>query len=132
MIVTMTKFNIFFKFILIFGLSLVLQSCSIPQYWFMVSNTNSGNVCVEELELAVSDPYAQTVAKILYARYGSNGGERTMYSNSVSNSSSCIYAESIYDGIPKANLIISVEFYKEVIEPEYLGTAPEPATNTTF
>ena len=96
----------------------------------MVTNTAAGNVCIENLQLAVTDPYAQQVGKIIYARYGVNEGEKLLYSNPGRENLGC--HEITANDAPVPNLIISVEFYKEVIEPEYLGTAPEPATNTTL
>jgi hypothetical protein len=109
---------------------LFLQSCSIPLHWLMVTNTKSGNLCIEDMHLSVDDPYVQQVAKIIYARYGLGDGDHFAYSSDDHSESGCMYAESPV--VPKANLIISFEFYKYVIEPEYLGTVPQPTENTTL
>ena len=123
----MLKSSKYFRILLICIASLILQSCTFPIYWFMVTNTASGNVCVEDFELSAVDPYAQKVSKILYARYGENGGEKFMFSNTDTSFYRCDRADLSSIGAPKSNLIISVEFYKNVIEPEYLGINTNPS-----
>jgi hypothetical protein len=127
-------FNKMARISLIATLCLVLQSCYVQQYWFMVTNTKSGNVCIDGFELASTDPYAQQVGKSIYARYGENEGEKVFYSSEDPDpytiSSGCELINSTTT--PNANLIISVEFYKNVIEPEYLGIPPKPDPNTIF
>lgn len=127
---TMLKIKKYFNATLIIFVFLLLQSCSVVSYWFMVTNTAAGNVCIENLQLALTDPYAQQVGKIIYSRYGVEEGEKPLYSNPGRENLAC--NEITANDAPVPNLIISVEFYKEVIEPEYLGTAPKPATNTTL
>jgi hypothetical protein len=78
-----------------------------------------GNLCVEDFQLSITDPYALKVSKILYARYGEGSGEKKMYAGTIAGSSACDKLNE-YDA-PRPNLIISVEFYKTVIEPEYLA-----------
>ena len=115
----MLKMSKYFRILLICISGLVAQACSEGHYYFLITNTKTGNLCVENFELAVTDPYAQKVSKILYARYGEGSGEKKMYAGSLLGSSAC---EAITDrDAPRPNLIISVEFYKQVIEPEYLG-----------
>jgi hypothetical protein len=127
----MLKIKKYFNAALILCACLVLQSCSSYTYWFMVTNTQSGNLCVEGFELDVTDPYALKVSKILYARYGEKEGEKRMYSGSEGGKATACENIPEYKA-PMPNLIISVDFYKEVIEPEYLGTAPKPGTNTNL
>jgi hypothetical protein len=122
----MLKTRMIFKIVAIFFLSFFLQSCSYPDYWFMVTNTKAGNVCVEDMELAVTDPKAKEVSTILYARYGANEGEKKMYAN-PGGFGKCSEIREYEAPIP--NLIISVEFYQQVIEPEYHGRKPSTDTN---
>lgn len=115
----MPKTYTFIKVLFLCILCIALQSCSEGHYWFLITNTKSGNVCVENFELTTTDPYALKVSKILYARYGEAEGEKRMYAGSLGGTSACDKLTE-YDA-PRPNLIISVEFYKNVIEPEYLG-----------
>ena len=121
----MLKMSKYFRILHICIASLILQSCSEVHYYFLITNTKSGNLCVEDFELAITDPYAQKVSKILYARYGEGSGEKRMYAGNIGGFSACENI-TVYDA-PKPNLIISVEFYKNVIEPEYLGVNANPS-----
>jgi hypothetical protein len=118
----MLKINNCFRIALASLACFSIQACSEGHYYFLITNTKSGNLCVENFELSATDPYALKVSKILYARYGEGEGEKKMYAGSIGGRSACDKLTE-YDA-PRPNLIISVEFYKTVIEPEYLGVPP--------
>ncbi|MEO6292651.1 MAG: hypothetical protein ABIO88_08520, partial [Burkholderiaceae bacterium] len=61
---------------LIAGAALVLQACgsSASDSFFEVTNTNSGHVCVEGLDVTADSSEGQTAAGKLYAYYGYRGG----------------------------------------------------------
>ena len=94
----MLKSSKYFRILHICIASLILQSCSEVHYYFLITNTKSGNLCVEDFELAITDPYAQKVSKILYARYGEGAGEKRMYAGNIGGFSAC---ENITGRIPK-------------------------------
>lgn len=119
----MTKIHNYFRVTFFILACLFVQACSEGHYYFLITNTKSGNVCVENFELSATDTYALKVSKILYARYGEGEGEKKMYAGSIGGTSACDKLTE-YDA-PRPNLIISVEFYKTVIEPEYLGANPK-------
>lgn len=92
---------------LLSGAALVLQACGggSSDSFFQVTNTNSGHVCVEGLNIAADSTEGQAAAAKLYAYYGYRGGEQKLYSGEVS----CSNAKII--GGRDSDLTIPVDFY---------------------
>jgi hypothetical protein len=98
---------------LIAGAALTLQACgsSASDSFFQATNTNSGHVCVEGLNIAADSAEAQVAGAKLYAYYGYRGGEQKLYSGEVS----CSNAKII--GGRDSDLTISVDFYNSNVVP---------------
>lgn len=108
---------------------LLLQSCSQSTPYFMVTNTKSGHVCIQDMELSAGDPKAQTVAKIMYSYYGAIEGQNLgLYSGNTSEG--CNGITQLDAPVPVPNIIISEDFYITYVEQPYLGITPvRPGTD---
>ena len=101
---------------LISGAALVLQACGgggSSDYAFLVTNTNSGHVCVEGLDVKATSAEAQTNATALYYYYGYRGGETDINSGEVTCS-------KIHDiGGRDPDVTISLDTFNNVVLPAY-------------
>lgn len=115
----MNKINKYFSAVLILCASMLLQSCGSPgeiqDNFFLVTNTNSGHVCVEYLVGKTDPPDAQTEddAAALYSYFGYKGGDQKIYSGPVP----CSRAKEISGYEP--DVVVSLQEYFQVIYAAY-------------
>jgi hypothetical protein len=119
----MLKIKTYFRTFVFCAVGLALQSCTIHEYWFMVANTQVGNVCIDDLQLASTDPYAQSVSQVIYSKYGQSSGITSVYSSEDIQTYGTCETFTLDNGT-KANLIISYDDYRQ-IERDYINSRPK-------